>query len=151
VGEVSVEAALAAGAGAEACESNPAGSCTSTPAFAASDAIFAAASGVVAPAVTELGTGVGAADPGGHGLQPRSSWPCGVQGSFSPPNVVPSPPTITLGERMVGTTVTVFMIPEQAHGPSLMSAVLASCDVALAAIDLATASAFASTSSKLFP
>lgn len=151
VGGELVEALLAAGAGAEACESSPSGSCTSTPDWAARDAILVAASDVVAPAVTELGTGVLVDETGGHGLQPKSSWPCGVQKSFSPPNVVALPPTITFGERSVGTTVTVLAIPSQAQGPSLMSAVLDSCAVALDAIDLATASAFASTLSKVFP
>src|SRR5258708_5398872 len=85
VGEELVEALLAAGAGAEVCESSAAGSGTRTPDWAARDAIFAAASGVVAPAVTPLATGVAVDEVGGHGLQPKSSWPCAAQKSFSPP------------------------------------------------------------------
>src|SRR5258708_13619523 len=70
-----VEAALAAAAGADVCESKPAGSCTSTPSLAASDATFAAARGVVAPSVTEVRTALGGGGPPRSPFSPTSSLP----------------------------------------------------------------------------
>jgi hypothetical protein len=124
---------------------------TSTPSLAASDANLAAAADVVAPAATSLGT-IEGIDPGGHGLQPASIPPSAKHASFVPvASVWPLPPTITLEDRRVGTTLRLLTSPEQSQGPSLTAAVSSSCDVASPAIDLATARALELTFSNVCP